>query len=97
LPVELPSDLPKDLFNGKNFEYTKNAGDFVLYCKGKNLDKNNKIHDISSRLRNDLSVISANKGWAVLLNFITAARSTAANIPSSCQRMFNTIFDKNFY
>ncbi len=38
LPDELPKNMPKDLFSGKDFEYEKNDDGFVLRCRGKDLD-----------------------------------------------------------
>lgn len=40
MPDALPEDLPKDLFSGKNFEYTKNGQAFALRCPGKDLLEN---------------------------------------------------------
>lgn len=39
LPDTLPSDLPRDLFSGKDFEYEKTKEGFILRCRGKDLDK----------------------------------------------------------
>ncbi len=39
LPDELPNDMPKDLFSGKDFKYEKKKGSFVLGCQGKDLSK----------------------------------------------------------
>ncbi len=39
LPDELPVGLAKDLFSGKDFEYKKTAGGFILRCQGKDLGK----------------------------------------------------------
>jgi len=39
LPDELPAGLPKDLFSGKDFQYEKKDGGFVLRCQGRDLDK----------------------------------------------------------
>lgn len=39
LPDVLPSGLPKDLFSGKDFEYKKTKGGFVLRCRAKDLGK----------------------------------------------------------
>ena len=39
LPDVLPSGLPKDLFSGKDFEYKKTKGGFVLRCLAKDLGK----------------------------------------------------------
>jgi hypothetical protein len=39
LPNNLPAGVPKDLFSGKDFEYEKTKGGFVLRCRGKDLDK----------------------------------------------------------
>jgi len=39
LPDELPAGLPKDLFSGKDFEYSKTANGFILRCQGKDLGK----------------------------------------------------------
>jgi hypothetical protein len=39
LPEKLPAGLPEDLFSGKDFEYQKNKGGFVLRCRAKDLDK----------------------------------------------------------
>ncbi|MFH1614646.1 MAG: hypothetical protein ABIG61_06150 [Planctomycetota bacterium] len=39
LPSELPAGLPKDLFSGKDFEYKKTDGGFILRCQGKDIDK----------------------------------------------------------
>ena len=39
LPETLPAGLPKDLYSGKDFEYEKTKGGFVLRCQGKGLDK----------------------------------------------------------
>jgi hypothetical protein len=39
LPDALPAGLPKDLFSGKDFEYEKKDGGFVLRCQAKDLDK----------------------------------------------------------
>ena len=38
LPDKLPGNTPKDLFSGKNFEYTKTAAGFVLRCPGRDSD-----------------------------------------------------------
>jgi hypothetical protein len=38
LPDKLPTDLPKDLFSGKDFEYEKNNDGFILRCPGKDSD-----------------------------------------------------------
>ncbi len=38
LPGELPKNMPKDLFSGKNFEYEKNNDSFILRCPGKDSD-----------------------------------------------------------
>jgi len=39
LPAELPEDMPKDLFSGKDFEYEKTKDGFILRCRGKDLSK----------------------------------------------------------
>lgn len=39
LPNTLPTELPKDLFSGKDFNYEKTKDGFVLRCWGKDLDK----------------------------------------------------------
>jgi hypothetical protein len=39
LPNELPEDMPKDLFSGKDFKYKKTGSGFVLHCQGKDLSK----------------------------------------------------------
>jgi len=39
LPDALPVGLPKDLFSGKDFEYEKKDGGFVLRCQAKDLNK----------------------------------------------------------
>jgi len=39
LPEKLPAGSPKDLFSGKDFEYTKTKEGFTLRCRGKDLDK----------------------------------------------------------
>jgi len=39
LPKTLPSDLPRDPFSGKSFQYAKTADGFVLRCQAKDLDK----------------------------------------------------------
>lgn len=44
LPAELPEDMPKDLFSGKDFEYEKTEDGFVLRCRDKDLSKN-KIYE----------------------------------------------------
>lgn len=41
-PEELPAGLPKDLFSGKDFEYIKNGDGFILRCRGRDLDKDEK-------------------------------------------------------
>jgi hypothetical protein len=35
LPDELPNDMPKDLFSGKDFKYEKKKDSFVLSCQAK--------------------------------------------------------------
>jgi hypothetical protein len=44
LPNAIPSDSPKDLFSGKNFEYKKTKDGFVLRCRGRDLFKD-EIHE----------------------------------------------------
>lgn len=39
VPETLPTDLPKDLFSGKDFKYTKRPNGFVLGCQAEDLDK----------------------------------------------------------
>ncbi|MHC4564836.1 MAG: hypothetical protein ACYTE3_03670 [Planctomycetota bacterium] len=39
LPTELPEDMPKDLFSGRDFEYEKTKDGFLLRCRGKDLGK----------------------------------------------------------
>ena len=39
LPDKLPAKLPRDLFSGKDFEYTKSQDGFVLRCQARNPDK----------------------------------------------------------
>jgi hypothetical protein len=43
LSDELPADLPKDLFSGKDFEYEKTKTGFTLRCRAKDLDED-QIH-----------------------------------------------------
>jgi len=38
LPDKLPTDLPKDLFSGRDFDYEKNNDGFILRCPGKDSD-----------------------------------------------------------
>lgn len=38
LPDELPNDMPKDLFSGKDFKYEKTDDGFVLSCPSKDSD-----------------------------------------------------------
>jgi len=38
LPNELPKDMPKDSFSGKDFDYEKNDDSFVLSCQDKDSD-----------------------------------------------------------
>ena len=49
LPTELPENMPKDLFSGKDFEYEKTEDGFVLRCRGKELSKD-KIHQYEFKL-----------------------------------------------
>ncbi|UCE46246.1 MAG: hypothetical protein JSW47_11545 [Phycisphaerales bacterium] len=39
LPDRLPANLPKDLFSGEDFEYSKRKDGFTLRCRGKDLDE----------------------------------------------------------
>ncbi len=39
LPAELPQDMPRDLFSGKDFAYEKTGDGFLLRCRGKDLGK----------------------------------------------------------
>ena len=39
LPDKLPANLPKDLFSGNDFEYTKTDNGFILRCLAKDLRK----------------------------------------------------------
>ena len=50
LPDELPADLPKDLFSGKDFEYEKTKDGFVLRCQGKDLSKD-KIYEYEFKVK----------------------------------------------
>jgi len=50
LPDELPADLPKDLFSGKDFEYEKTKDGFILRCQGKDLAKN-KIYEYEFKVK----------------------------------------------
>lgn len=50
LPDELPADLPKDLFSGKDFEYEKTKDGFVLRCRGKDLSKD-KIYEYEFKVK----------------------------------------------
>ena len=50
LPDELPADLPKDLFSGKDFEYEKIKDGFVLRCQGKDLSKD-KIYEYEFKVK----------------------------------------------
>ena len=43
LPDVLPAGLPKDLFSGKDFEYRKTEGGFMLRCQAKESNKD-EIH-----------------------------------------------------
>jgi len=49
LPAELPEDMPKDLFSGKDFEYEKTEDGFVLRCRGKELGKD-EIHQYEFKI-----------------------------------------------
>ena len=44
LPQKLPAGMPKDMFSGKDFEYSVTRGGFVLKCRAKNL-KADKIEE----------------------------------------------------
>lgn len=44
LPADLPSDLPKDPFSGRDFEYERTDSGFVLRCGGKDLSKDT-VHE----------------------------------------------------
>lgn len=44
LPDELPRELPKDLFSGDDFEYTKTDDGFVLACRGRDIEEDT-IHE----------------------------------------------------
>jgi hypothetical protein len=51
LPDKLPENLPKDLFSGKPFEYSKTDNGFTLRCRGKDLsDKNKKTYEYEFKL-----------------------------------------------
>jgi hypothetical protein len=50
LPDELPANLPKDLFSGKDFEYEKTKDGFVLRCQGKDLSKD-KIYEYEFKVK----------------------------------------------
>ncbi len=50
LPDELPADLPKDLFSGKDFKYEKTKDGFVLRCQGKDLSKD-KIYEYEFKVK----------------------------------------------
>lgn len=50
LPDELPADLPKDLFSGKDFEYDETKDGFVLRCQGKDLGKD-KIYEYEFKVK----------------------------------------------
>lgn len=50
LPDELPQDIPRDLFSGKNFKYEKTRDGFVLHCQGKDLVKN-KIYEYKFKVK----------------------------------------------
>jgi len=50
LPDELPADLPKDLFSGKDFEYEKTKDGFVLRCQGKDLSRD-KIYEYEFKVK----------------------------------------------
>jgi len=50
LPDELPADLPKDLFGGKDFEYERTKDGFVLRCQGKDLSKD-KIYEYEFKVK----------------------------------------------
>jgi len=46
LPEELPADLPKDPFSGRDFEYERTDEGFVLRCRGKDLVKD-EVHEFA--------------------------------------------------
>ena len=50
LPEKLPTGLPKDLFSGKDFEYKKTKGGFVLRCQGKDLRKD-KVYEYEFKVK----------------------------------------------
>jgi hypothetical protein len=50
LPDALPAGLPGDLFSGKDFEYKKTKGGFVLCCRGKDLSKD-KIYEYEFKVK----------------------------------------------
>lgn len=50
LPDEIPADLPKDLFSGKDFEYEKTKDGFVLRCRGKDLSRD-KIYEYEFKVK----------------------------------------------
>ena len=50
LPDELPADLPKDLFSGKDFEYEKTKDGFVLRCRGKDLSRD-RIYEYEFKVK----------------------------------------------
>jgi len=50
LPDELPQDMPKDLFSGKDFEYKKTKDGFILRCRGKDLSKD-EIYEYEFKIK----------------------------------------------
>jgi hypothetical protein len=50
LPDELPEDMPKDLFSGKDFIYEKTADGFILRCRGKELGKD-EVHEYAFKIK----------------------------------------------
>ena len=50
LPKTLPDNLPKDLFSGKPFQYSKTAEGFILRCQGKDFVKN-EIHEYEFKVK----------------------------------------------
>jgi hypothetical protein len=46
----LPTDSPKDLFSGKDFEYEKTKDGFVLRCRGRDLNKD-EIHQYEFKVK----------------------------------------------
>ena len=50
LPDTLPSDLPKDLFSGKPFQYAKTAEGFILRCQGRDLVKD-EIYEYEFKIK----------------------------------------------